>query len=256
MYHSISNDDESVVHPYYSIQTTPEAFTWQMQYLYDSGYKAVELGKALELVHSSSRILEKVVVLTFDDGYMDFYTEAVAILRRFGYAATVYLPSSMIKDRISHKFNGKVCLTWDKVTELSDAGYYFGSHSATHKMLRNMKEKEVKYEIYLSKAMIEDKIGKQVDSFSYPYAFPEEDGEYKASLRRLLSETGYRNGVSTNIGRISSQDDRYFLKRIPVNSHDDIDLFRAKIAGAYDWMFNVQKAFKYLKKIATFRNNP
>ena len=111
-----------------------------------------------------------------------------------------------------------------------------------------MKRKEIEDEIRQSKAVIENKIGKPVDSFSYPYAFPEEDREYKACLRGLLEEAGYRNGVSTNIGRISRTDDRYFLKRIPVNSFDDMDFFHAKIMGAYDWMFTVQKVYKHLRK--------
>jgi peptidoglycan/xylan/chitin deacetylase (PgdA/CDA1 family) len=187
-------------------------------------------------------------VLTFDDGYLDFYTEASDILRRFEFAATIYLPSSFVHDHTSIKFKGKDCLTWRQVRTLSDAGYHFGSHSVTHCELRKLNRDAIEKEIHLSKVVIENKIGKAVDSFSYPYAFPEQDREYKACLRGLLEEAGYRNGVSTNIGRISRTDDRYFLKRIPVNSFDDIELFHAKIMGAYDWMFTVQKVYKHLRK--------
>ena len=248
MYHSISNEEEKDVHPYYGINTKPAIFAEQMRYLFDSGCVVAGLDTALDRIHSRSGDPDKLVVLTFDDGYLDFYTDALDILRRFEFTATVYLPSSFIHDKTSVKFKGKDCLTWDKVRELSGAGHRFGSHSATHRKLKDLRRKEIEEEIRHSKAVIENKIGKPVDSFSYPYAFPEEDREYKACLRGLLEEAGYRNGVSTNIGRISSEDDRYFLKRIPVNSFDDIDLFQAKIKGAYDWMFTVQKVYKHLIK--------
>jgi len=249
MYHSISNDGESGVHPYYSIGTTPEIFTQQMQSLSENGYRAVDIGTALEMLHSNSTGKNKAVVLTFDDGYMDFFREAVPVLRRFGYTATVYLPTSWIHDRISQRFNGKECLTWDKVRELNDAGYVFGSHSATHGMLRNMKRKEIEDEICLSKAVIEDKIGRSVESFSYPYAFPEENRAFRKDLRQLLEGACYRNGVSTTIGRISGWDDPYFLRRLPVNSFDDADLFRAKLEGGYDWMSKPQYGFKVIKRM-------
>ncbi len=248
MYHSISSEKENVSHPYYGINTSPAVFAEQMRYLSDSGCVVVGLDTALDRIYSQNGSPDKLVVLTFDDGYMDFYTGALEILSRLGFTATVYLPSSYIHDKTSVKFKGKDCLTWDIVRELSGAGYHFGSHSATHRKLKELKRTEIEEEIRHSKAVIEGKIGKPVDSFSYPYAFPEGDREYKTWLRELLAEAGYRNGVSTNIGRISGKDDRYFLKRIPVNSFDDIDLFHAKIVGAYDWMFTVQKVYKHLRK--------
>ena len=68
----------------------------------------------------------KTVVLTFDDGYRDFYTDAFPILASFGYTATVYLPTQHIgEDTLA--FNGTACLTWNQVRELEKAGIEFGS---------------------------------------------------------------------------------------------------------------------------------
>ena len=130
MYHSISNEEERDVHPYYGINTKPDIFAEQMKYLFDSGCVVTGLDTALERIHSQNGCPDKFVVLTFDDGYLDFYTDAQDILGRFGFTATVYLPSSFIQDKMSMKFKGKDCLTWDKVRELSEAGHRFGSHSA------------------------------------------------------------------------------------------------------------------------------
>jgi peptidoglycan/xylan/chitin deacetylase (PgdA/CDA1 family) len=111
MYHSISNEEEKDVHPYYCINTKPAIFAEQMKYLSDNGFVVAGLDTVLDRIHSQNVCPEKFAVLTFDDGYMDFYTEAQDILRRFGFTATVYLPSSFIHDKTSVKFKGKDCLT-------------------------------------------------------------------------------------------------------------------------------------------------
>ena len=215
-----------------------------MKYLSDNGFVVAGLDTVLDRIHSQNVCPEKFAVLTFDDGYMDFYTDAQDILRRFGFTATVYLPSSFIHDKTSVKFKGKDCLTWDKVRELSDSGYRFGSHSVTHRILKSLKRNEIEKEIRASKDAIEQKLGKRVESFSYPYAFPEEDREYRAYLRCLLEESGYANGVSTAIGRISKKKDKYFLNRIPINTFDDPQLFKVKMEGGYDWLHYAQYMYK------------
>jgi peptidoglycan/xylan/chitin deacetylase (PgdA/CDA1 family) len=247
MYHSISTDKENIDHPYFSVNTAPSVFADQMAYLSAHGYKAVSLDVALDVIHSEKHNHEKRVVLTFDDGYLDIYADAHEILNRHGFTATVFLPTAYIRDGVGAKFKGKECLSWEKVRELSESGYRFGSHSETHRILKLLNRSEIEKEIKASKDTIEQNIGKRVESFSYPYAFPEEDAEYKADLRRLLVESGYQNGVSTSIGRISKEEDPYFLKRIPINTFDDPALFKVKMEGGYDWLHRVQYLYKVAK---------
>jgi hypothetical protein len=66
-------------------------------------------------------------------------------------------------------------------------------------------------------------------------------------LRERLSECGYRNGVSTMVGRAGPGDDCFFLKRLPINDADDEALFRAKLEGGYDWLHQVQYASKLIR---------
>ena len=54
------------------------------------------------------------------------------------------------------------------------------------------------------------------------------------------------NGVCTIIGTAGPSDDTYFLPRLPINSHDDLRLFRAKLEGAYDWLHVAQRWYKSL----------
>ncbi len=114
-------------------------------------------------------------------------------------------------------------------------------------MLRCLPWNEVEEELSASKKVLEDKLGKNVESFSYPFAFPEEDRRFQTRLRASLVQVGYKNGVTTRIGTNAEGDDHFFFKRIPVNSEDDPAFFLAKLESGYDWVNNLQHGYKILR---------
>jgi len=244
MYHSISESSQTSVHPYFAVETSPRVFAAQMEFLHDNHYCTISPADVIALLSTGQTDGKKYVVITFDDGYRDFYTQAFPILNKLGMTATVYLPTAFIKQK-SAPFKGKECLTWAEVRELHNAGIEFGSHTVNHPTLTGLCHAELERELRRSKDKIENELSCAVQSFAYPYAFPEQDREFVHRLRDLLMATGYNNGVSTILGTVQSLDERYFLKRVPANSWDDVKFFEAKIEGNYDWLHNVQ----YLKKL-------
>ena len=248
MYHSISDQDESGSRAYFRTCTAPHVFADQMAYLHSSGYCTCSLAQALDQLQSGTHTASKLVVITFDDGYCDFYRQAFPILNRYGLNATVFLPTAYISDR-PVKFKDRDCLTWAEVRELSNHGMLFGSHTVTHPQLRELSAADINEEIVNSKKTIEEKLGSVVDSFAYPFAFPQTDIEFKKMLRDSLRQAGYKNGVCTIVGRANRESEPLFMERLPVNSCDDIALFHAKLVGAYDWI----SKFQHLSKIAKGR---
>jgi peptidoglycan/xylan/chitin deacetylase (PgdA/CDA1 family) len=244
MYHSISKNLEVHRSAYFHTCTDPQVFREHIELLARNGYKTIGLGETVAKLKGGIRPTEKLVVLTFDDGFEDFYTEAFPVLSTFGYTATVFLPTSYIGDN-PHEFNGTTCLTWQQVRELHRAGIEFGSHTATHPQLKTLPTADVERELRSSKEEIEDHLGSQVTSFSYPYAFPETNRAFRQMLRDMLVQAGYENGVSTIVGTADSSTDRLFLERLPVNSSDDAGFFKAKLQGGYDWLH----AFQYASKL-------
>jgi peptidoglycan/xylan/chitin deacetylase (PgdA/CDA1 family) len=242
MYHSIS-DEKEISHPYYHVNTSPAVFDAHIRYLHENNYSVInlqDLEKSFDTRDSS-----KYVVITFDDGFYDFFINAFPILKKYNFSATVFLPTGFIhNERLS--FKGKKCLTWNEVRHLQSKGINFGSHTVTHPQLSNLSTKEIENEIKLSKNKIEDETGITVESFSYPFAFPE-DKEFGITLRTLLKKCGYTNGVTTKIGTANKGDDTFFQPRLPANSGDDILFFSAKLQGAYNWLSKPQSIIKRLK---------
>jgi peptidoglycan/xylan/chitin deacetylase (PgdA/CDA1 family) len=249
MYHSISNETEEDIQPYYRLATSPTRFAEQMQWLADSGYAGVSLEQALATSVMVKGRNNKCVAITFDDGFRDFYTAAWPVLRRFGFSATMYLPTAFLaNDR--KMFRDKDCMTWNEVRELRSNGIQFGSHTVNHPKLHELSWKTIEKELTLSKAIIEHELQEEISTFAYPYAFPQEDLKFTTTLSALLRKTGYQTCATTVIGRAQMADDPYCLKRLPANSCDDRALFLAKLDGAYDWLGSAQRTVRKLKRLA------
>jgi len=238
MYHSISHNLFGMSHPYYHINTLPSVFSEQMRCLRNAGYRTVGLAEAWAALDTGED-LSKVVVLTFGDGYRDFYTDAMDVLTQCGFSATVFLVTSRIR-QTSLRVVGADYLTWQEVKQLQRAGIRFGSHTVTHPDLRSMNPDQIEYELGHSKEVIEQNLGVAVDSFSYPFAFPEEDKNFARFLEDILQNIGFDYGVSTILGRAGRSDNKLFLPRLPVNNWDDTLLLHAKLEGGYDWLHRLQ----------------
>jgi len=246
MYHSISDERRAGVNPYYQTTTTLKVFAEQMAYLGANGYATISPAEAAVVLGNNAEASRKNVVVTFDDGFLDFYTDAFPVLERFGFRATVYLPTAYVGESRA-SFKGKPCLTWSEIRELRGHGIEFGSHTVTHPQLYDLEPGVIEEEVLRSRQTIERELGCIVESFAYPYAFPEPDVAFKGRLRETLRQAGYRNGVCTTIGRPDARSDIFFMERLPINSGDDLSLFRAKLEGAYDWLAKPQYLVKKAK---------
>jgi len=242
-YHSISENLFGKVHPYHQINTPVSVFAMQMKWLRREGYRTISLSELLSGFEATED-LAKTVALTFDDGYQDFYTDAFPLLRQCGFRATVFLATDRIRD-MSVRMEGADYLTWNEVRELNAEGIIFGSHSVTHADFRSLEPEHIEYELGYSKETIEQKIGAPVESFSYPFALPEEDGDFIRYLADTLENMGYSSGVCSAIGRAMPKNKRFFLPRLSVNSWDDAELLRAKVEGGYDWLHWPQWFYKF-----------
>ena len=91
MYHSVASDADERVRPYYRTVTTPQSFSRQMRCLAEAGYRGVTLAEAVRHWRASTPQPERLVAITFDDGFEDVCSTAVPIMQAHGFTGTVFL---------------------------------------------------------------------------------------------------------------------------------------------------------------------
>lgn len=153
-----------------------------------------------------------VVAITFDDGFSNFASEARPILEEYALPATVFLVAAYVgktNDWPSQPsgFGGRELLSWSEIEELSRAGVSFGAHTLTHPDLARVSIEAARAEIVESKQRIEDRTGRAVTSFAYPY------GSESSELRMIVAEH-FAVGCSTRLGYVGQASPRESLERV------------------------------------------
>ena len=240
MYHSISDEPESG-HPYFWLNTSSGRFAGHMKYLHENNYAVISLEEAVGIITRNSRPptqshslitcnsqleTRNPIVLTFDDGYRDFYTHAFPVLKQFGFTATVFLPTDYIGNG-RPGIRGKRHLSWEEVRELHAQGITFGSHTCSHPQLREVGRDVLKDELAPSHSAIETE-REACDGFCYLYKFPDQDYHFITVLTHSLQSASYNYCVTSRTGPTNTVSDILSLRRIPVNSGDDVPLERGK----------------------------
>lgn len=254
MYHSVSDDEEPHCQPYFRLCTKRSIFRRHLEILKALGYRAISLGALMEEFSRAPTTdhQERLVVITFDDGFANNIDAAYPELANFGFTATVFLPTAYIGDERRH-FLGRACLTWSEARDLLSAGFEIGSHTVNHPRLAEASPPTLVRELTDSKETIEDALGHRVIAFSHPYGFPSADRPYIRRYRDAVRSAGYECAVTTRIGCAQRTDSRFELPRLPANSADDEAFFRAKIVGDYDWLEILQSSYKCLKQAFSLR---
>jgi peptidoglycan/xylan/chitin deacetylase (PgdA/CDA1 family) len=228
MYHSVS--------PSASRQTMlavkPETFERQMRFLRDNRYNVITLEELVALIKDKKKIPPRTIVITLDDGYRDNYTYAFPVLKKYGLCATIFI----IVDEVGRPQNDR--LNWNQIKAMQDSGLIvFGSHALGPEPLNKIKsEEEVKNQVFLSKQILEQKLGKKVYAFSYP------EGRFNPKIRQLVIDAGYKVAVATNPGKRYPGDDVFALKRLRISENaSNLFVFWVETSGFYTFIKEARK---------------
>lgn len=228
MYHMIK---EHTGGKFKGLRVSPFMFEKQIKYLSENGWHFFTMN---ELIAQKGSLPEKSVVITFDDGYEDNYTNALPILQKYNAKATIYL----VVDRHDREWSSRrkaknntgelmrePKLTDEQIGKMLQSGLIeIGSHTVTHdnltKLCREKKEEEIKK----SKEMLEKKFSIRCDSFCYPF------GLFDTVDWKLVRDAGYTNATTTDNGIDDIQSTNpYLLKRITVSGKDNFLAFILKL---------------------------
>lgn len=166
---------------------TPRDFEQQIKYMYDKGYTFL-FPEELSLAHTVS----KPVVITFDDGYEQTYTNAYKILKKYNAKATLYIYSDAID-------TDGYCSS-AQLREMSDSSAFrIYSHAKTHDALSEKNGEEIKNEFAESNDKIYNITKREVTSIAYPFGFINEDVLFWAKRY-------YKNGFAVTHGDMGIHD--------------------------------------------------
>jgi peptidoglycan/xylan/chitin deacetylase (PgdA/CDA1 family) len=163
--------------------------------------------------------LDRQLAITFDDGYLDNFENAVPILEKLSLPATFFLVSQWIGTDIVPWWDEAAgqrhpWMTWDQVRSLHRRGFDIGGHTRTHVDLGAVHDAPALEEITLGRAEIEQQLGAPVEMFAYPYG---RQTNLLESNRELVRQAGYRCCCSCFGGVVGRGADPFRLLRVPVS---------------------------------------
>ena len=160
MYHHVQSPEDAKAKNQTGLTVRTADFRVQMQYLKDRSYTVISMQDLLSFFEQRVKPQSKSILLTFDDGYDDFFTDAYPILKEFGYSATVFIPTGLM--------NNAGYLYWDKIAEMTGNRILFANHTWSHKNVKT-KEDVLKMEISTADVQLNEKGLNGPKVFAYPY---------------------------------------------------------------------------------------
>lgn len=183
------------------LDINPELFSRQLATLKEASYTPIFARELGEYFDQNKPLPPNPIMITFDDGYSDFYTDVLPILKKYGMKVTIYIVPGFL-DRPNF-------LTKNELLEIRDSGLVeIASHSIHHVDLKRSNPKTAREEIAGSKKMLEDLLGQKVTDFAYPY------GSYSSETASLVQTTGYLTSVITKGNITQSIENRFALFRL------------------------------------------
>lgn len=203
MYHHIQSEDFARTKRQTALTVYTDIFKKQMQYLKSKNYVVLTMNNLVSFFDNSQSIPKNSILLTFDDAYDDFYSDAFPVLRDLNFKATVFTPTGLI--------NNPDYLNWDQISEMNNKGILFVNHTWSHKNV-GVNPAEMQKEILTADTQLSDRSLNTPKIFAYPYGIDSKQAE------KYLSSLSYGAAFSTKQGRILCKRLRFDLPRIRVGN--------------------------------------
>ncbi|MEJ5330287.1 MAG: polysaccharide deacetylase family protein [Desulfobaccales bacterium] len=251
--------------PVYSL--LPQQFEAQLAQLAREGWQTLSLGEFAAAARGQVPLPARAVLLTFDDGYADFYRVAWPLARKYGLKLNLFLTTGFVDrpevlfmapqgyrfcrpeeggEEFPASWRAHACrfpklwrpLTWQEVRELHQAGVGLALHGHSHTDLGRLPASAATAEVETGLELMQEHLRFRAQCLALPY------GGYAsvpwAALARL-SKLGISLIFTTIYGRPRLPGPPRLLPRLLVLQQDSFSDFRRKLQGAYDYLGRLQE---------------
>lgn len=220
LYHSISDD---VLDP---LAVSPSTFHRHMERLVSLGVSVISVTDFLTL-----RAAPGSIVITFDDGFEDFQTNALPVLREVGFPSVQFVTSSLVGTEAHWPTwnHARRFLDWGELDELAQGDVSIGSHAVNHVHLGQLNETDLAHEMIQSRYDLQKNMTHWLDVIAYPY------GDHTAQVRAAARNAGYLAGFAAGgLWGNHRTTDRFAIRRYPVSGRDGPDQIERIVTGKAD----------------------
>ena len=245
-YHRVLPDFIEKDEPMYSV--LPEQFAEQMEYLSESGFTSLSLDEYEQIVKGEKDVPERSILITFDDGYADFYSQALPLAKQHGIKLNVFVCTGLVEGstaEIYPEIPAHACahreaypelwraLNWNEIRQLKAAGVGIGFHGHSHRKLAQMTIEEIALEFELGLSLYHQETNYEMRHFAFPHGTYD---SYDSERVALISNLGMQLQFSTRLSRTPVDANEALISRLVIHQEDDLETYQLKLFGAYEWL--------------------
>lgn len=251
----------------------PEQFESQLKFLTEEGFNTLSLAEFDRMAKGLDPIIERSVLITFDDGFVENYAIVWEIARKYhikinlficpnyigimhpiivgqdGYVAANSAPLKRSEEAVRHHITKFPQLwrplNWQELREMQESGVPIGLHSHSHRNLALLKHEEIVDDIATGLAIMERELGQRPKYFALPYGWYD---NYTSEVISILQSFRMELIFAANLGRARLPSTQPVIPRILISQQDDMVKFKQKLFGAYDyWEQTRQRKYAIIK---------
>ncbi len=224
-------------------------FRTQMKIIDKLGFTPITFSDYQLYQEEKLTLPKKPIIITFDDGYLDTFQNAIPILQEFDMKAVIFVMGNrrLNRARWDELDQEDVCelMTDEQIRMAKNLEFEIGAHSLNHISLVGLSDKEVEFEIQQSKYQIESILNTPIHTFAYPY------GILDNRVSGIVSESGFSFACGVYSGSPKYGETKYDIRRLAINHNTSMLGFIAKLLLPYqyvEWLYHRAKSGRETQK--------
>ncbi|MBI5964393.1 MAG: polysaccharide deacetylase family protein [Chloroflexi bacterium] len=194
-----------------------------MRLLHDWEYTTITIEALVKAIQEGITLPPRPIMITFDDGNLDNYTNAFPVMQKYGFNGTLYVVGTYI--------GAPQYMNVEQIKEVARAGWEIGSHGMTHPDLEKLDLQTQNYEIVDSRWYLENKLGLPILTFAYPF------GVSSCGVNNIVYKAGYIAGMSIGATPDQCKSELYNLHRFVVKGVYGLNRFASLLPWWGDLFF-------------------